>query len=710
MGRTSWTAFALALSLAAGAAGATGCGGGSGEAGPAAGSAGSGGSAGAGDPAGAADPADPARPARCDGIDAATLSNLTPPDLRSQLAAVLPQLEARLKAALIAACKRDAWTADALACAARPSRTARDRCRGRLSPAQERSAHNALVAEAMTAIAEPIAAAAPPSAQIGPHPDFPTAVLAGTDKLFTMIEPERGPKAPIGMAIPRGGMQWTTHATCEVDAVGPICTPASDDVKGHFRWRVGKRGTELIVVEARRGARVDRTFVYVRSPDGAPISRVRFDAYDRVEAALLFKAPDRYSGRKRTGANALEGCGFMSYKLDANGHTEEQACLQWQGDPMLDTDGVAKLRVVRDANGFVTEEARFDLAGKAVANADGVHRTLFERDDLARTKVERYRGIDGKPVQATNGCAGYRIERDGQGAIVKRTCLDAADQPASQPSTGTSSEAYRVDASGCRIGVRFLSTTGAPATNHDLVHAMDFEVDERCQVTAKTCRDTSSRPKACSGGAPAKYVTRYDPTGNPISVKHYGPYGAAGRDPAFHAFELRRTYDRLGNQLSQGCHDTSGDKVTCPNTDFHAMKSVYDDAARETQQKYDDDEGRPAGNYGAYKRTYKHDNYDHLVESQNHDERGALTESFGVAIRKDLFDTAHRRFGLVLYDRTGQPASNSGCYTGATCPGLPWHAVRILRRPDGSVEKNLFFDTSKKLIDTKYCSATPCFD
>jgi len=140
------------------------------------------------------------------------------------------------------------------------------------------------------------------------------------------------------------------------------------------------------------------------------------------------------------------------------------------------------------------------------------------------------------------------------------------------------------------------------------------------------------------------------------------------------------------------------------------MKSSYDDAARETLQKYLDDEDRPTGNYGAYKRTHKHDNYDHLVESQNHDEQGALTESFGVAIRKDLFDTAHRRFGLVLYGRTGQPASNSGCYTGATCPGSPWHAVRILRRKDGSVEKNQFFDTSKKLIDTKYCSASPCFD
>jgi hypothetical protein len=623
---------------------------------------------------------------------------------------MLSRYEARLKAALSAACKRDAWTADALACAAKPSRTARERCPGRLTAAQERSAQNALVAEAMTAMAEPIAAAAPPSAQVGPHPDFPTAVLAGTDKLFTMIEPERGPKAPVGMTIPRGGLTWTTHATCDLDVTGPVCTPAADDVRGHVRWRVGTRGTELLVVEARRGSRVDRTIVYTRAADGAPVSRVRFDAYDRVESALLFKAPDRYSGRRRNGSNALEGCGFMAYKLDASGRTEEQACLQWQGDPMLDTDGVAKLRVTRDGKGFLTEETRFDLAGKAVANADGVHQTLYERDDLSRTKVERYRGVDGKPVQATNGCFGYRLERDDQGALVKKTCLDGADQPAANPLTGTSSEAYRVDGNGCRTGVRFLGAAGGPSSNTDLVHAMEYEVDERCQITSKTCKDVSNRPKACSGGAPVKYVTRYDAAGNVVSVKHYAAYGTPGRDPAFHAFELRRTYDRLGNQLTQACHDASGSAITCPNTDFHAMKSTYDDAGREIQQTYTDEQGLAAGNYGAFKRTHKHDNYDHLVETQNHDRRGALAESFGVAIRKDLFDTAHRRFGLLLYDGNGQPAANTGCYTGATCPDTPWHAVRIMRRTDGSVEKNLFFDASKKLIATKYCSSSPCFD
>jgi hypothetical protein len=675
------------------------------KAGTAAGSAAA--SAGAGSGAGsAAGPgAAPAQAASCDAIDAGIVSNLTPPDLKPHLT---PQIELRLRSALVAACRRDGWSAEALDCAARPPGAARDHCPGKLTAVQERSAQSAIIVEAMTAIAEPLASATPP-VQTGPHPDYPTAALAGTDKLFTMVEPERGPKAPIGMTIPRGGLTWTTHEYCTADVTGPVCSSPVTAVDGLWSWRVGRRGETLVVAEERRGPRVERTFVYVRKADGTPLQRVRFDAYGRVDAALLFKGGDRYSGRKRNGANALDGCGFLSYKLDDQKRAVELACLQWQGDPMLDTDGVARTRLVRDAAGFIVEELRFDLAGKPVADADGVHKTLTTRDAAGRPTLERYRGVDDKPAPSTQGCYGHRTERDARGSVVKTICLDASDQPAADPS-GISAEAYRVDASGCRTGVTYQSLRGTPAANHDLVHAMEYEVDERCEITSRLCRDLRTRPTACTPGGPARYVARYDDAGNPISVKHFDASGGPGQDPAFHAFELRRTYDRLGNQLTQACYEPTGTKVSCLNTDFHLIKSVYDDAGREVSQTYRDELDRPTDNYGSYKRTYKHDNYDHLVESLNLDESGALTEAFGVAIRKDLFDATHRRFGILLYDRTGQPARNPGCYTGATCPPRPWHAVRIVRRPDGSVEKNLFFDEHKKLLAAELCSAVPCFD
>jgi hypothetical protein len=697
----------LGLGLAAGCKGDDGPAVGSAAPGSAAGSAGSAAGS-AGSPAGsgalAEDDAAPARRASCDAIDTGIVGNLTPPDLRPHLT---PPIELRLRTALIAACRRDRWSAEALDCAARTPASARDRCPGKLTAAQARSAESALIVEALTAIAEPIASATPPS-QHGPHPDYPTAALAGTDKLFTMIEPARGPKAPIGMTIPRG-LTWTTHEHCTADITGPVCSPAVTAAAGLWSWRIGKRGAAIVVAEERRGARVDRTFVYLLSPGGTPRQRVRFDAYGRVESALLFQGGDRYSGRKRNGANALDGCGFLSYKLDAARRVGELACLQWQGDPMLDTDGVARTRIVRNPDGFVVEELRLDLAGKPVANASGVHKTLTGRDAVGRPTVERYRDVDDQPVASTQGCHGRRIERDGRGSVLRTVCLDATDQPAAQPS-GISAEVYRLDPNGCRTGVRYLSLRGTPAAGHDLVHAMDHEVDERCAITSRLCRGTDEQPRPCTPGGPARYGTRHDGAGNPISVKHFDPGGGPGRDPAFHAFEIRRSFDRFGNQLTQACHDLTGAKLGCPNTDFHAIRSTYDDAGRERSQSYLDDEGRPTDNFGSYRRTYKHDNYDHLVESQNHDATGALTEAFGVAIRKDLYDAAHRRFGILLYDRAGQPSQNPGCYTGATCPGRAWHAVRIVRRTDGSAEKNVFFDASKRLIDTKFCSVTPCFD
>ncbi|HWO17228.1 MAG TPA: hypothetical protein VNO30_00570 [Kofleriaceae bacterium] len=738
MGRglaTTAAAFALAAALAAALAGCNSDGAPSTTTGSAAGSAGGkagagvgaagGGGGGGGRAAGAAaaaagsaagSGAGAASPADCDSIDAAIVANLTPPDLKPHLTQAI---ELRMRVALIGACQRDRWSAVALECAARTTAAARDRCPGKLTAAEERSAQSALLAEAMTAMAEPDATA--PPTQTGPHPDYPTAALAGTDKLFTMIEPARGPKAPLGMAIPRG-LAWTEHEHCVADVTGPICSAApaggasgsgsgagSGAGAGLWSWRVGKRGAEVVVAEERRAGRVERTFVYLLKADGTPLQRVRFDSYGRVDAALLWKGKDRYSGRRRNGANALDGCGFLSYKLGADRRVAELSCLQWQGDPMLDTDGVARTTFVRDAAGFVVEEARFDLAGKPVANTEGVHKTLVTRDAAGRPTLERYRGVDDKPVASTQGCHGRRIERDGQGAVARHICLGATDQPAARPS-GVSAEVYRVDARGCRTSVRYLSLRGTPAAGHDLVHAMDYEVDERCAITSRLCRGQDERPRVCSPGGPARYVTRYDAAGNAVSIKHYGPDGDPGKDPAFHAFELRRTFDRLGNQLSQSCHDEDGDKVECPNADFHAMLSVYDDAGRELLQSYRDADGDPTDNYGSFKRSYKYDNYDHLVEMLNLDRSGALTESLGVAIRKDLFDTAHRRFGILLYDESGEPARNSGCYTGVTCPDRPWHAVRIVRRRDGTVEKNLFFDANKKLIDTKFCSAMPCFD
>src|SRR5687767_9585863 len=59
-----------------------------------------------------------------------------------------------------------------------------------------------------------------PLPEAGPHPDYPTTVASGTGKIFTLEDPDRGPKVPTTYKLPpRGTLSWTTHGYCDL---GPV--------------------------------------------------------------------------------------------------------------------------------------------------------------------------------------------------------------------------------------------------------------------------------------------------------------------------------------------------------------------------------------------------------------------------------------------------------------------------------------------------------
>jgi hypothetical protein len=138
------------------------------------------------------------------------------------------------------------------------------------------------------------------------------------------------------------------------------------------------------------------------------------------------------------------------------------------------------------------------------------------------------------------------------------------------------------------------------------------------------------------------------------------------------------------------------------------MKS--DDAGREIEETFFDDRGQPASNGGTVVRRFRYDNYDHVFEATNHDADGELFEYLGMTTQRKLYDAAHREFAVLLLDRAGKPARYTGCFTGAHCPAGAWHAVRINRRPDGTVESNQFFDADGQLIETTSCTKERCFE
>jgi hypothetical protein len=80
-----------------------------------------------------------------------------------------------------------------------------------------------------------------------------------------------------------------------------------------------------------------------------------------------------------------------------------------------------------------------------------------------------------------------------------------------------------------------------------------------------------------------------------------------------------------------------------------------------------------------------------------------------MATQRRLYDAGHRLFALILLDRSGGPAHYAGCFTGRDCPTRDWHAVRLVRGPNGRAVANQFFDAGGQLIDTIDCDTRRCW-
>jgi hypothetical protein len=541
----------------------------------------------------------------------------------------------------------------------------------------------------------------------GPHPDYPTPLAAGTDKLFFLEEPERGPLAPATVTPPSpGSLRRSFHLHCEPHLLGLSCGPARPrpPARGPY-WRLGARGKELVLAESLHAPdpRPRRSFLLERGASG--LDRiVLLDARGTVSEARFFdRARSRCSGRKLSGENVLEGCGQLSFKLDAAGRPIELGCLQWLGEPMLDRNGVARTGFRLDRSGLVLERRRLGLDGDPVAGHDGIHLTRYERDREGRVLSERHFGLEDKPVRS-EGCHGHRHTLDPLGREVRRGCLDLDGRP----STSIVSEHYRYDERGCWVSSRYFLGEER-ARNRLNLHGLDFLADETCNTVEQTCVNLVEQPLPCGPGEPARYRYQRDARGWIVSTRHFGSDGAPGTDTAYGVHELRRQHDARGNMIGQSCYSAKGEPMLCGSTGFHALLWRRDDAGRSIEERFLGVDGAPSSNLGCHLRRFQYDNYDHLYESRNHDAKGALTGVMGTAVRRELYDAGHRRFAVLLLDRAGKPARYKGCYSGVECPRGSWHAVRIVRLASGSVEKNQYFDHAGQLIHTLGCQRHRCW-
>lgn len=541
----------------------------------------------------------------------------------------------------------------------------------------------------------------PPPDNRKAHPDYPTPMGAGTDKLFTLEEPDRGEKTPASFDVKgaSAGLAWTTHAYCEWDTVDVICSAQ----RSPANWRVGRRGKQVIAIPA---GPTESTHVYLTRADGALDRYLEIDEYGRVNSSSRFQG-DRYSNRLLDDSNGLSGCGAMAFTLKA-GQSERVRCLQWSGDPMRDTAGVAAARYVRDARGFIVENHFEGLDGKPVANRVNFATKKLERDAIGRVRVTRYYDVSDQPVASAAGCHAIRYDYAANNETTKETCLDESGSPV-EGSSEVAITTYKLDARGCKTAERYLDASGKPTVNDDKVHGLDYVRDRYCGERTRACVGLTGKLRPCDVEAPAKYATTRDTYGNALSIKHFDEDGIASGDAEYDVFDVHFEYDALGRFISESCFAADGDPVQCGTTGMHETRSRWDDAGRIVEERYYDSDGSPTTNYGTAIRRFVYDNYDHQYEETNHDENGELVEVNGPSTRRDLYDDRHRMFGILQLDKGGNPTMYTGCYTGVTCP-THWHALRLVRRPDGKVEKSEFFDVDGQLVETVDCRESSCFE
>jgi hypothetical protein len=540
-----------------------------------------------------------------------------------------------------------------------------------------------------------------------PNPDFPTPRSAGTEKLFTLEEPDRGPRAPTKFVLPpHNTLQWTDGQYCEDDIAQPACVKTADT--DTIRWRVG-RGPGLVVAERVQNNAVFQTYIYERDSSGAPTRQVELDAYGQVTSSRMFTSGGKFTEREPNGANALHGCGFMQYELDDKGFSTRVNCMQWSGAAMHDTHNVGGHRFKRDANGFVTVDDNLGTDGFDVVDDAGVHETVYDR----KVRVVGVRYLDNAKVavKATSGCFGEKHDYDAKGIRVATTCVDGGGKPVPRIQ-GYAVERFEASSLGCTLSEKFFGPDGVtPAVTPKGVHGHSYMRDAHCAKATDQCLGTEDRLIRCGYQEPAKIVYTRDAKGQDLSEKHYDQNNEHSQDVSYEAFELRYTWDQVGNVLSVGCWDENGRPEECSRMGFHQIHSAYDDAGHETEQRFFDEQGLATTNLGAAIRRFRYDNYDHLAETRNFNAAAEPFEISGYGVRRDIYDVAHRRAGFLLFDKRDQPSRYGACIAGASCPiGKVWHAVRIIRRVDGSPEKNEFFDENRQLIETYVCATAKCFD
>lgn len=544
-----------------------------------------------------------------------------------------------------------------------------------------------------------------------PHPDYPTQAKAKTDKIFLLEEPNRGPVVEAPALPVEKSLRFTTHLYCSATYGDVVCGSKKRAGGAREHYRVGRdKKRRIVMVEKRFGPRIEARYVFTRDAGGKLTAMTKLDRFGVARWSRSFDATGtRYYERRRSGANRLAGCGRVALERDAKGRAKRASCLQWSGAPMKDAGGVYARRITRDKRGLVVAVTFEDRKGAPMTRHDGVHKVSYKRDKAGRVIERRSFDKQGFAVLSAKdeGCHGWIVSYDKRGLEEGKRCVGADGKPA-KDTEGSCRFLFEYDGRGCHVGTRSFALDNDGGCTR-VGRRYRYAVGPRCGRLQKICLSSGGTRLSCGVREPAEYRYTRDAKGDVIATKHFAVSGAAGKDPECGVFEERLTRDGRGNITGKAYFDASGRPVICSRTGFHALRHKVDAAGRNIEKRFVNVDGSPGTNLGTALRKLRFDNYDHFVEARNYNASGALHPALGSAIQRRIYDQGHRLFGVLLYDNHRKPARYRGCYTGRTCPDQPWHAMRVVREPNGSVSRNLFFDREGQLIRTVLCERARCW-
>lgn len=238
---------------------------------------------------------------------------------------------------------------------------------------------------------------------------------------------------------------------------------------GCMAWRVTYGASH----EALSQACLDEGDTPAIDVDGVHLTRFSRDADGNLTEEAFF-GPDEASIARQS-----DGCTRVRYRIDAAGNTEETACLNAAGRPIVERGSDHAIeRDVYDPNGCLIGREYADANGRPAQRA-GVARKIWKRDQQCGILREESVGPSGSLVApGKQQPAACDYELNGEGLIITARCFGPGGAPVSWAYADTGpgvGMVHRVeyDERGRRVRVRAFDQANKPARRsrdypHDL--------------------------------------------------------------------------------------------------------------------------------------------------------------------------------------------------------------------------------------------------